>query len=379
MFNKRLKILTPLLAAFLALALSACAGKTTPGLKPSTYTGVGRGYGGDIEIQLSVDGAGVITDIKVISESESPDYAAEALARLPAAIIEKQSLGLDAVSGATFSSIGILAAAADAITKAGGDPKAYGFVSAAEKAEGAEISFTGLPGGDFTLTGRQLKNDFEVTELDAVSINSKGTEKQVRARGVLLETVLKERGLSQADFDSAAVSAPDGYAISVPGSVLRARDILIAFEINGEPLDFPRLVVPEERAMYWIKNLRSIDFSGYGQAQAEEQPVTREISLGDLIERLKDRAEEYKYYDEICKALPISLLLNEIYAPKTANIIIKSADSLTRTEKYETFAAQLLVFEGTEAAPLYTGPELPAGMRVKNVVSFQIGGVLVKM
>jgi len=369
------RILAFLAAAYLCLTLFACGniglgpvgGQT--GLTPGTYTGTGTGHGGPIEVQLTVDDAGRIGALEILSEDETPEYADGALEQLPRSIVAKQSLGLDAVAGATLSSHGVLAAAAAAITKAGGDPKDFGFVSAGERTDSAGIVFTGLPGGDFTLTGAQLKGDYERTELDAISINSKGTEKQVHAQGVLLETILQKQGVSVKDFDSVTATATDGYTITIPSEVLHSRDILIAFETNGEAIA-PRFVVPGERAMYWVKLLSEIAFEG----AAEEVPVTRELDLGELIDRLKEQAVDYDGH----KAIPIARLLEEIGAGETDFVTMTSADGLTKTEKYDIFAGQLLVLEGTPDAPLYTGPDLPAGMRLKNVASFQVGGVLVK-
>jgi len=366
------RICALILTACLGLALFACGKSGQAGLSPGTYIGTGRGYGGDIEVRLVVDKDGAIAELTILDEDETPRYAAGALEQLPKGVVEKQSLGLDAVAGATLSSRGLLAAAADAIAKAGGDPKDFGFVSTGERAEGAGILFTGLPGGDFSLSGGQLKADYGLTELDAISINSKGTEKQVHAKGVLLETILQEQGLSVKDFDSVTATATDGYTITIPNSVLHSRDILIAFESNGEEID-PRFVVPGERAMYWVKLLSEIAF----EKAPEDALVTEERSLDELIEAHRDRAVDYEHKGAVCKALPLELLVRALDA-EAADVTIKSADGLTKTEKYAIFTGQMLVFEGTPEAPLYTGPGLPEGMRVKNVASFQVGGTLVK-
>ncbi|MDR2687470.1 MAG: FMN-binding protein [Oscillospiraceae bacterium] len=367
------RLLAFLAAACLCLALFACGQGGQAGLTPGIYTGTGAGHGGEIEVRLVVDGAGRIAALEVLSEDETPGYAAAALERLPKGVVERQSLGLDAVAGATLSSHGLLAAAADAIAKAGGDPRDFGFVSAGERADGARILFTGLPGGDFTLTGAQLREDYELSEVDAVSINSKGTVKDVHAKGVLLEAILQKRGATLRDFGAMTASATDSYTITIPSGVLRSREILIAFETNGEEIA-PRLVVPGERAMYWVKLLSEIAF----ESEAEEAPVTREFDLGELIEKLKPRAADYRHNGAGCRAIAISLLLEEINAEDVPFVTLKSADGLTKTEKYEVFAGQLLVFEGTPDAPLYTGPDLPEGMRPKNVASFQVGGALVR-
>ncbi|MCL2495493.1 MAG: molybdopterin-dependent oxidoreductase [Oscillospiraceae bacterium] len=239
--------------------------------------------------------------------------------------------------------------------------------------EGITIAFSGLPGGEFTVDAARLPHDFTQAEREALSVNSLGEERQRLAKGVLLETILAQHGASQGDYARAEATSGDGYAIAIPGEVLRTRDILIAFELDGEIIQ-PRLVVPGERAMYWVKNLRGIELI----ASADAPEVTREVSLSDLIAGLSDRAEDYKYGDADCKALPIALLLEAAGAERADFVTITAADGLVKNERWSTFAGQLLVFEGTPEAPLFTGPDLPEGMRVKNVESIQIGGVLIK-
>ncbi|MCL2107166.1 MAG: FMN-binding protein [Oscillospiraceae bacterium] len=365
-----------LLAACVCAALFGCGRQAAAGgLAPGVYTGAGAGHGGDIEIQLTVGEDGRIAAVAILSENETPSYAAGALEALPALIAERQSLGVDAAAGATISRNGVMEAVADAIAKAGGDPEAYGYRSAADRADESEIVITGLP-EELVLSGASLRNDYELTELDTVSINSRGTEKPVHAKGVLLETILQRAGASLQDYACATVTATDGYEILIPESVLRGRDILLAFEINGEAIE-PRAVVPEERAMYWVKFISEIALekeTGGGPAPEE----LRVVSLRGLISQLRGQAEDYKYYDAACRAIPLELLLARLDTDKNGLVTIVSADGLEKTEKYDTFAAQLLLIEGSEYAPMYIGPNLPEGMRVKNVSSIQVGDILLK-
>ena len=368
------RICTLLLTVCLVFALFAC-GQPAPagGLQPGTYTGTGTGHGGPIEVELTVDKAGHISKLAVLSQNETPDYASAALKQLPKDIAAKQSLGIDAVAGATLSSHGVLAAAADAVTQAGGNPKDYGFVPANERSDGAEIAVSGLPGGEFTLTGAQLKSGYETIELDTTALNKEDTQRPVHAKGVMLEAVLQEHGASLKDFEAITATAADGYSITIPGEVLRIRDLLLAFEIDGEAID-PRFVVPEERTMYWVKSVQSIAL----ERAAPQAPVTKEIALTELIEQLREQAQDYEYGGTACRALPLDLVLQTTGAKKSDFVTLRSADGLTKTEQYDTFAAQLLVFEGTPDAPVYTGPDLHEGMRLKNVVSIQSGGILVR-
>ena len=82
-------------------------------LADGVYSGTGAGYHGDITVQVTVSG-GQVTDIAVTSENDTLQYFTRARDTLIPKVIEEQSLGVDAVSGATYSSRGIL----DAITNA---------------------------------------------------------------------------------------------------------------------------------------------------------------------------------------------------------------------------------------------------------------------
>jgi urocanate reductase len=117
---------------FKSLALVACAGialafagctSSAPSLPPpkdGTYEGSGIGMQGQLKVQITVANA-KIAEVKVLSSKETPNVAKVALARIPARIVETQSLKIDSVTGATFASNAIKSAVADAAKKAGFD------------------------------------------------------------------------------------------------------------------------------------------------------------------------------------------------------------------------------------------------------------------
>ena len=78
------------------------------------YTGTGTGYRGATHVQVTVEG-GRITDITVLSYSDDRQYFSRAQSSLIQAILNAQGVDVSAVSGATFSSNGILEAVADAL------------------------------------------------------------------------------------------------------------------------------------------------------------------------------------------------------------------------------------------------------------------------
>jgi len=85
--------------------------------KDGTYIGSAQGFGGAIEVQVTLKDD-EITDIQVTSASgEDSAYLSQAQSVI-SSIISAQSTDVDTVSGATFSSTGIINAVIDAIGKA---------------------------------------------------------------------------------------------------------------------------------------------------------------------------------------------------------------------------------------------------------------------
>lgn len=85
--------------------------------KNGTYEGSGTGYGGTITVQVTLQDD-TITDVSVTSApGEDSAYLAQGK-NVISSIISEQSTDVDTVSGATFSSTGILEAVNDALTKA---------------------------------------------------------------------------------------------------------------------------------------------------------------------------------------------------------------------------------------------------------------------
>ncbi len=82
--------------------------------KDGTYEGAGKGYKSDIKAGVTVSG-GRITEVKILESGDDPAYLGLA-SEITEKIIEKQGTeGVDTVSGATYSSRGILEAVESAL------------------------------------------------------------------------------------------------------------------------------------------------------------------------------------------------------------------------------------------------------------------------
>ncbi|HSQ88761.1 FMN-binding protein [Romboutsia sp.] len=85
--------------------------------KNGTYQGTASGYAEDLNVEVKVSN-GEISKIDIVSHNETPGFYEKAFELVPSEIIKKQSTNVDAASGATYSSQGIINAVNDALKEA---------------------------------------------------------------------------------------------------------------------------------------------------------------------------------------------------------------------------------------------------------------------
>jgi len=101
-----------ILAFILALAMMMTAGLA---LADTSYTGTGKGFAADIKVTVTLGDDGSIVDVVVDECSDTPGVCDLAVEKIPADMKELNSINVDTVSGATFTSKGILEAAKNAL------------------------------------------------------------------------------------------------------------------------------------------------------------------------------------------------------------------------------------------------------------------------
>lgn len=80
-----------------------------------TYTGVASAYGSNLTVEVIISG-GKISNIEVLSHNETPGFYERAFESVPNQIISSQSTDVDTVSGATYTSVGIINAVNNALS-----------------------------------------------------------------------------------------------------------------------------------------------------------------------------------------------------------------------------------------------------------------------
>lgn len=136
-------MLSKLTSALLCLAmlLTMCSFAMA---EAGTYTGVGDseiGGKGAIEVSVTVDENGVVTDIQVTKNGDTAGIADAAVETMPGRIMAAQSANVDGVSGATMTSEAIKMAVLDAVTAAGLDTVKWSTYAATEAAKADDATY----------------------------------------------------------------------------------------------------------------------------------------------------------------------------------------------------------------------------------------------
>lgn len=225
-------------------------------------------------------------------------------------------------------------------------------------------------GEKITITISELMTKFDPVSADVISINSSGEENKMNVTGVPLREVLKSKGIDLNSFNSVRPVSGDGYSIEIPEEILLKRIVLLAYEIDGELLNDKskpvRIIVPDERAMFWARNVVKIELVNRQEVSGTCRIVFLETAYKNL------EKTEYMYQDSYDPAVKISDLLSDYDSENGNELYFVSEDGLKRTETKENALMSLIKISG-KASPLFLSPDLPGGMFIKNIVLFKYG------
>ncbi|MBR0074431.1 MAG: flavocytochrome c [Synergistaceae bacterium] len=119
--KKRVFIIVSIIAIALIIYTTAAASKGV-----LTGTGKGDGFAGKDAITVTISlKDGKITEVTAEGPGETPGIGSKAIESMPGLMVEKNSITVDGVTGATMSTGGILQAAENAIKAAGLNPEDY--------------------------------------------------------------------------------------------------------------------------------------------------------------------------------------------------------------------------------------------------------------
>ena len=250
------KFFSLVLCSLLVFALVGCTKpkeEVVVGAKDGTYSVVTTGMFEGLTVDTTFEG-GKITSVVIGENTETPTIAEGALTTLPAAIVASQSIMVDAISGATRTSEGIVDGVKQAIEQAGGNVE--DFSSAVETVDvfNAELTNNEVPttwdkevdvivvGGGFaglaaTHTAAEAGADTLLVEkMPVVGGNSAINGGQYASYTSDAAAELQEK------FDLVPDTAQQHIEDTIKGGDNEPIEELVSVMVNGSPIYFNKLL-----------------------------------------------------------------------------------------------------------------------------------------
>lgn len=156
--------------------------------KDGTYYGTGKGFAGTMKVKVDISG-GKIASISIVSTKDGDSYVKIASSLLDT-IVEKQSTNVDTVSGATFSSRGIIAAVRSALSQAAVSDNTTG--NNTDKQGAAEVSGNGQTDENSSGSASEQGTEGTLAYVDGIYYGTaEGYKGDIRVAVVIQDKTLK--------------------------------------------------------------------------------------------------------------------------------------------------------------------------------------------
>ena len=112
--NKKI-LFKKLIPMVIILILTSCSANN---YKAGNYEGVGKGRNGDIRVLITIDSKSKIEKIELLEYTDNEEFIKASFETVKKNIIDNNSTNVDAVSGATATSNGMIEAVENALNQA---------------------------------------------------------------------------------------------------------------------------------------------------------------------------------------------------------------------------------------------------------------------
>lgn len=218
----------------------------TDNLKNGEFEGIGYGFGGPLKVKVIVEN-NQMKEITVLSHQESQNREAvmTALSAIPQKIISSKSLQVDVVSGATYTSNGIILAVSRALASAKGEaisplpPVSYpDTVSGATSIGGGGSANTGATGEN---PQKVEKNNSPTLRIKDIPVEKKGNQDVAKITLDVLQKALEGKENIK-KMELVMSEKADRLALSIDGESLgklKEKDMSIAVIFDGGSYTIP--------------------------------------------------------------------------------------------------------------------------------------------
>lgn len=156
--------------------------------KDGTYYGTGKGFAGTMKVKVDIAG-GKIASISIVSTKDGDSYVKSASSLIDT-IVEKQSTNVDTVSGATFSSRGIIAAVRSALSQAAVSKNTAG--NNTDKQDETQTSGNGQTGENPSGSAQQQGTEGTLPYVDGIYYGTaEGYKGDIKVAVVIQDKTLK--------------------------------------------------------------------------------------------------------------------------------------------------------------------------------------------
>jgi hypothetical protein len=163
--------------------------------------------------------------------------------------------------------------------------------------------------------------------------------------------------------------ASDGYQMAAPKETYAESGVYIALAIDGEYFDAPRSCLPDQRAMYWVKYLTTIELVSDDTGDTAATDVTKVQMFRELMGGMESETLDNRGYD--VQAFSLNTFFSDYMdALPSAPVTITAQDGFEKTETADVFLSCSVTYEAEEGnegdLPLYFSEDLSDGMRVQT-------------
>lgn len=156
--------------------------------RDGTYYGTGKGFAGTMKVKVDIAG-GKIASISIVSTKDGDSYV-KSTSSLFDTIVEKQSTNVDTVSGATFSSRGIIAAVRSALSQAAVSKNTAG--NNTDKQDETQTSGNGQTGENPSGSAQQQGTEGTLPYVDGIYYGTaEGYKGDIKVAVVIQDKTLK--------------------------------------------------------------------------------------------------------------------------------------------------------------------------------------------
>ncbi len=238
--------------------------------------------------------------------------------------------------------------------------------------ETEKITISGLDNGSVEVTVDEIKA-LEPFAGKVEGADSEGKPVIYEVKGGLLKELLEKNGTGQSDFSGMRIVATDGYSIEVSKDILSSRDVILAYEMDGKPLDEDnapiRVFIPDERAMYWVRMVAELQM-----LKATQSDEVSGIYIMDSLYKEADYEDyEYKLTGEKYKTINTRSIIESYPGAGGDIVLLTASDGLLKNETLENFYKGAINMTG-DNVPEFFSNTLPSGMFIKNLMLFKYGG-----